>query len=64
MQTADQRIQELQDDNSNQAENIKTLEQEVAEWELRHNQLVKQISEFEDRFDALHKSFNAIDIYL
>jgi hypothetical protein len=63
MQTADQRIQELQDDNSNQAENIETLEQEVAKWQIRSNNLLEQVGELETRIDVLRDALEHVSAF-
>jgi chromosome segregation ATPase len=60
--TLEHQANQLQEDNNNHVERIKTLEQEIAEWETRMYELDKQLSDFEDKLDALRKAFAAIDL--
>ena len=53
---------QLQEDNNNHVERIKTLEEEIAEWEKRYDDLDRQVSDFEDRVNALKAAFVALDL--
>ena len=58
----EQHIEQLEEDNRNHVDNIKTLEEEIVEWEKRYDDLDRQVSEFEDRVNALKIAFAALDL--
>ena len=60
--TLEHHANQLQEDNNNHVERIKTLEEEIAEWEKRYDDLDRQVSEFEDRVEALKIAFAAIGL--
>jgi hypothetical protein len=63
MQTADQRIHELQDDNDNQVKEIKNLTEELTEWEIRSNNLLEQVGELEARIDVLRDALEHVSAF-
>jgi uncharacterized coiled-coil protein SlyX len=61
-QRPEDHVRELEITVDDQAGTIKTLEEEIVEWEKRYYDLDKQVSDFEDRVNALKAAFVALDL--